>query len=398
MRRDVTRTWLYRFGLCIVGLAALAVASPASAQMNGLQKMLDPAVTGSQIERLAEMIDADDTQTAVLEDLLSSYQGEHAEAAQRLRDIIRSAQEEAQSSGDISVMIDIQRKALEFYEYRAKLRDSFFDDLKLTLSDEQAEQWPRFERLNRRYNLLDEGNNVVSGASVDLVELVYDELGGAKPSEAMRAEMDRYEVELDQLLRERWKLNQESIEQVMEAFDSGADMTALQTMQMELFDKGRESQVKVRDINDRYARKLALLLEGEEAEEMTDEFNRRSMPQVYASSYAEDGFRTALDISDLTPEQVDQIEGLQSEYDREADMVRAKWAEALKAWQSDAGLMDMLMNSGGGKEVREQADAKKELDERFYTRLRETLTEDQRSRLPERETAPNWRDEPAFGR
>jgi hypothetical protein len=394
----VRHEWLRRIGLCIVGLAALAAVNPASAQMNGLQKMLDPAVTGSQIERLAEMIGADEMQTAVLEDLLSSYQGEHAEAAQRLRDIIRSAQEEAQASGDISVMIDIQRKALEFYEYRAKLRDTFFDDLKLTLSDEQAEQWPRFERLNRRYNLLDEGNNVVSGASVDLVELVHDELAGAKPSEAMRAELDRYEVELDQLLRARWKLNQESIETVMEAFDAGADMTELQNMQMELFDKGRESQVKARDINDRYARKLALLLEGEEAEEMTDEFNRRSMPQVYASSYAEDGFRTALDISDLTPEQVDQIEGLQSEYEREADMIQAKWAEALKAWQTDAGLMDMLMNSGGGKEVREQADAKKELDERFYTRLRETLTEDQRSRLPERETTSNWRDEPAFGR
>jgi len=238
----------------------------------------------------------------------------------------------------------------------------------------------------------------ISGSTVDLVQVVEDEFEG-EPPQPVADTVRRYEIELDRLLIQREEMRTEMAQRQFEILEEGGNFFTHQDEFTEMFDRSRELDIKVRDLNERYARLVTAAM-ASEGDEVMREFNRRSLPQVYGRSYAEEAFDTVLGLEDLTDDQREQVEGLRSEYEREASIIRDKWAAALKEWQADVELMQMFGGGaqGGGPEAREQADAKQELDERFYARVREILTKEQRDVLPERETDGDWRNQPAFER
>ena len=90
------------------------------------------------------------------------------------------------------------------------------------------------------------------------------------------------------------------------------------------------------------------------------------------------------------------------EYEREAQAIRAKWADAMKEWQANVGFMDMIGGGGagaaqaGGPDANEQRDAKRDLDTRYYDRIAGALDDDQRTALPDREFEDDWRSGPVF--
>lgn len=378
-------------------LTIFCTTDDARAQMGGMGALMRPMVDSKEVDALVQLLKLDaDTETAV-RDLFVAFQSQHAVASEKLQEIFQKAQEEAQRNNDMSVIQDMQKKALEFYKSQLTARDRLFDDIKLMLTPEQLEKWPDFERLHRRTHLLDSGQNLVAGSTVDLVQLVDDTR--PKSSEANAPEVDdmlnRYAADLDRILIESRDLQAEQLEQTQKMLAEGGNFMANLEQWSKMFNDARALQVKVRELNARYERQIAGLLSDDQRAEFSTEYNRRANPRVYARNYVDGAFDTALGLESLTTGQREQVIAIQAEYRNAAQPICEKWDAALADWQSRVQMMEMFSPGAGSAEAKEFEQAKKDLDEQTYSRLRGILTAEQASALPERETS-NWRTEPTF--
>jgi hypothetical protein len=397
------RSFWHRLSRAIVaGFVAsiVLVASVGEARAQGMMgggRFLDPPVDSKEIDSLVKMMALDtDTESAV-RDLFSAFQGQFDSARAKLQEIFRLAQEEAQRNQDQSVWLDAQKKAIEYYGHQMKLRDVLFEDIKLLLSSEQTEKWPAFERLHRRSHLLDTGQNIIPGSSVDLFRLLDDTKKDAADETAPEVTdtLTRYEIELDRLLIESRDLQNAQLEKTQKMMEEGGNFMANMGEWEKMFDEGRALQVKIREVNTKYGRQIAGMLPDDRRAEFDAEFNRRANPRVYAKNYVDGAFETASGLESLTPEQKTELTTIHEEYEREAAPIRAKWDELLVDFQTKVKLMEMFSGAQGNAEAKAQEQAKKELDERYYTRIRSILTEEQVQALPERDKT-NWREGPAF--
>lgn len=378
-------------------LTIFCTTDDARAQMGGMGALMRPMVDSKEVDALVQLLKLDaDAETAV-RDLFVAFQSQHAAASEKLQEIFQKAQEEAQRNNDMTVIQDMQKKALEFYKSQLTARDRLFDDIKLMLTPEQLEKWPDFERLHRRTHLLDSGQNLVAGSTVDLVQLVDDTR--PKSSEANAPEVDdmlnRYAADLDRILIESRDLQAEQLEQTQKMLAEGGNFMANLEQWSKMFNDARALQVKVRELNARYERQIAGLLSDAQRAEFSTEYNRRANPRVYARNYVDGAFDTALGLESLSAEQREQVVALQAEYRAAAQPICEKWDAALAEWQSQVQMMEMFSPGAGSAQAKEFEQAKKDLDEQTYSRLRGILTEEQASALPERETS-NWRTEPTF--
>lgn len=393
-----TRQGMVRW-LLVVGCLALTLGvgvRGAWAQAWGMSQLMEPPVTTEDIEELVEMIEADEAQEEIIRDLFQGMMQKQTAASDKLREILKVVGEEAQS--DPTVWQDFQRKAIEYMGYQEGLKSGLFEDIKLVLTPEQTERWPAFERFHRRQHVLDDNQSIVTAARVDLVRVMNDvaEAESSARSEEVVDVVERYEIELDRLLVEKKELSDRQLQEVLEVLEEGKNMMAQMPRWEKMFDEGRELQVRIRDVNEKYVRLFAARLAPEAQSEFRVEYNERAMPTVYEKGYMDDAFETAAGLESLTPDQRERITALEQEYDREAEGIRAKWAEALRAWQTDVQMMQMWGGGkAGGAEASEQKSAKQDLDGRYYERLRSILTEAQRENLPERES--DWRNSGGFG-
>jgi hypothetical protein len=388
--------WLTVAGLVLA--AMLGTSRAAMAQAWGMSQLMNPPVTTDDVEELVEVMGADEAQEEIIRDLFQGMMQKHTAASEKLREILEAVSQEAQS--DPTVWQDFQRKAIEYMKYQQGLKDSLFDDIKLVLTPEQSEKWPAFERFHRRQHLLDDNQTIVTPARVDLVSVMRDATEEAGDSSGASAEMadvaERYEIELDRLLIEKKEMSDRQLQEVLEVLEEGGNMMAQMPRWEKMFNENRALQVQLRDVNEKYVRLFAARMAPEAQAEFRKEYNQRAMPVVYERTYMDDAFSTAGGLESLTPEQREKITAMEQEYEREAEAIRSKWSEALAQWQTDVQMMQMWGGSkSGGPEATAQRDAKKDLDERYYDRLRTILSEDQRASLPEREK--DWRSTGGFG-
>jgi len=253
--------------------------------------------------------------------------------------------------------------------------------------------------MHRREHVLDSGQNIIAGSAVDLVKLNDDtrvDQSAAVAPEVADA-LTRYETELDRLLIETRELQTQQLETTLKILGEGGNFMTNMADWEKMFDEGRALQNKIREVNTRYARQIAGMLAEEQRAEFDLEFNRRSNPRVYNKTYVDEAFEKAAGLESLTAEQREQLKAIQVEYLREADPLRAKWDEQLVEWQTNVKMMEMFMGAqaGGNAQAKESEKAKKELDERYYDRIRAALTEEQAKALPDR-AKTDWRTEKTF--
>ncbi len=389
--RSLIRTLLLA---CVVGAALLVPAQRASAQM-GMGALMRPMVDSTEIDALVEMMQLNKDTEAAVRDLFVAFQGQHQAAQEKLQEIFQKAQQEAQ--GDPSAIQAMQKKVFEYYEHQLKIRDTLFDDIKLLLTPEQSQEWPAFERLNRRDHLLDSGQNLIPGSSVDLVKVLDDTRGkdAGPESPELKDMVTRYEMDLDRLLVEQRDLQADQLKEVQKLLAEGGNFLNQMDTYQKMFDESRKVQLKVREVNEKYSRQIAGLLTEANHAEFESTYNQRANPRVYSKNYMDKAFETATGLESLTPEQVQQIAAIQAEYQREVGPIRDKWNEQMVEWQSTMKLSDMFGGQNGNAELKAQEDAKKDLDDKYYTRLRGVLTEDQAKALPDR-GGNDWRTESAF--
>jgi hypothetical protein len=208
--------------------------------------------------------------------------------------------------------------------------------------------------------------------------------------------LSQYAVEVDRALIERNKAYEEGLSRGRALFfERNFD-------EMEkLFEKSRDAAVKVRDVNQRYARQILNTLDTEQAAKLQREIDKRSFPQVYRETYAQKAFDAAAGIEGLSAAQKTQVADLKSAFERDLDAANRKLADAIAESEMNRTVRSMFgrgprgRGRGGDDEsdsVRAAREAKQDLSSRMLDRLRDTLGPDLASKLPEREGVENWRD------
>ncbi len=390
------RTGLRRWHTAVVwGLSAvvavLVVATPARAQMGGeWGQLFDPPVNSRELEQIADTLKLDESQHAMTDDLHSAMAAEFERLSEIMRGIIKQVREEAQQGGGADAWADISPKFEQFAEKGKGLQKQLFEDVKLILTDEQLENWPRAER--RWYRGRSMGNRqlgFVSALRADVVLLVDELELNAEQMEIVAPVLDQYEREVDRELHEFEDLAEEQKEAWADIRKNGF-LSNMDKMN-ELFADLRDKLITVRNLNGKYRDQVALRLEGEAYDKFASAYDKAAFPSLYKDSYVDAGVRTVLEMADVTDEQRTEIAGFQERYEAEILALNKKLEKAMLRSDVDVKIQDLMGGAGRGGERSELESEKKKLMHGRYAQLRGLLTEEQAAKLPDPE-GEDWRN------
>jgi len=371
-----------------------AIAQPGMGGMGMMRGMREPSVNSKDLERFAELLSLTPDQLEGAQDLLDGLQTEHASIVGEMRERMEAAREEARENNDPGVFREMMPMMDDYRGRITKLESSFFDDLKLTLTEEQLAKWPAVERMHRREKTINQGG-VVSGETVDLTKVVKQALpeNTETPADIVPV-LEQYEIELDKALTDRNAIYESSMRKGMEMW-TNQDFDGMQ----KLFDEARDSAVKVRDLNRRYARQIEPLLPEDSRAKFTNAFQEASFPRVYGMSYTQRAFSAVESMTDLDTTQKEQIAEIKAGYERQVATLNEKWTKAIEESEMTRTPMQMFgmgggrggRGEGGNDTTREAREARREFDNATVDKLSNVLTEDQKKKLPEREPERDWR-------
>lgn len=371
-------------GIVALGAAvipAVIETSPAQAQMVSMGRGLaSPEISTRSLERYGQILKLDKEQSEAAKQLLEAYQDTSRKYQEEMEEQMKALREEAED-GDFSTMMEkmpeIMKKAGEKREAAQK---SFLDDFKSLLTKEQEAAWPKVERLRRREGGL--GFSTVSGAAVDLTSLT-DRLKLSDADKAKIADtVEQYEQDMDRLLQERAKADEERSKDEKGGFDFNPEKWR------EQMDKMREAGIKVRDLNKQYERKIAAILPEESKAKFQDDFRKRSFRQIYRTSQVSKELAAAEKFDDLTPDQKRAIAELKETYGRDLASLNEKWSAAQDQAETEGKAGGMFtfpgMANNESPELAAARKARRDYDKSFGEKLKTTLNDGQRERLPKR--------------
>lgn len=350
-------------------------------------EMSRPAMTPRELDGYAQILGFDEAQHEAAKELLAGYTTEFEKASREYGEKMRQIADEFRETRDDEVWEQMGPVNEKFSKRAKELEATLLSDLKSLCTDKQTDQWPRFERARRRDRTIDRGS--VAGESVDLFRIVKGLELDAKVQADVTQQLDAYDIELDKALIER--------NRIMDERTSSFRPGRAQTFDFESFQKRmadiRAAGIKVRDVNQRYARAIEGLLPDDLRARFQLEVKRASFPMVYRQSKTERAFDAALKFDDLDPKQREAIVALRDGYETEIASLNDKWAAAIAEEEQDAagggaisGSAGMLVVSFGdddsNKPSGQARKARRDADKKALQSLEALLTEEQKERLP----------------
>lgn len=366
-------------------LLVLLVAPPARGQALGVGELTAPGVSRDHVERAFYVFETSAEQEELIDAAYEDYLAQVRAIGDRMREVQDAAFAEYRDTGDPQTWRDLIPVIDRFESRRADIDGMFLADMRLVLSPEQDARWPVFERDRRRMTVLREGG-LVSGDTVDMVDLVETMPLSAEAREAAAPIVERYASEMDRVVREVAEVRDTLDEMALEAFSeldlsSGEpDLSGLQR----LFDLAREQAVKIRDINRSYAELLGRSVPGEEGDAIERAYFAEAYPRVYRTSTAERTMEAALSLDDLSDEQQERVAGLRDRYLREAASINGNWVDEIDEAEGGSRIEDLFAGQGFGSDAeRALRRERRDLDLRYADSVRALLTAEQAERLPE---------------
>lgn len=351
-------------------------------------------ISRQSLDRYFELLQLDAAQRDMARTLHEGYTEAFQTAIRERREASTALMRSMEEHGDRTAIQEKMPEITQKYRERTSaIEKSFLGDLKALLSDQQAGHWPAVERLRRRETGLGRGG--LAGESVDLTDIVR---AMSVNAEGLSATLQQYELDLDRALQDRAAAMADA-----PAFRQGPiDIDSMQ----ELMGRNRELGLRIRDLNQSYARRIESLLAEGERPQFAREVRRRSFPQVYRTPHTLRLLESAAGLGDLNEDQRRTITADKAAYERELAAVNEAWADAILAAEEE-GDSGAVMGDGQmirmrfGEEPQGLQDARRarrELDERFQDRLLGRLSKEQQARLPKREEGQMQLDGPVFGR
>jgi len=387
--------------VCVASaVSLLGFSSNAQAQVSFGAEMMPDLFTKRSLDGIVKILGFDADQKEAAKTLFDITKDAQRTQTKDFQAKMQKIQGEAMEDGDWSAMrTELPAITEEFSKKQEALEKQFMDDLKSLCSESQANNWDRVERFRRR----DVGMrfSFVSGAAADLCAIVDRTNAAPAGNDQFSETLLAYEMDIDKPLQVLMQMQKDQAKKQKEFMEKAATdpmkmMEDVNKMMAELNEQGRS----MRSINREYARKLSEHMSEESRRKFEQEFNLRSFPRVYRTPHASKLFDAALAMTDLAPDQREQLLAVRQQYARDLDAANSAWAKAIEEDEDKnngaIGRMMMMAQGGGDGEspVKATRQARRDLDKKTEDRIASILTEAQRGKLPEKKvTADNvWTD------
>ncbi|MGE3107593.1 MAG: hypothetical protein AB7G11_01290 [Phycisphaerales bacterium] len=376
--------------LVLVGMLLFS-ASRVEAQMGAIRRMggmTTPSMSARHLKHYSQILGLSETQTKAAGQLLSGYEADYLAAVSRLTELQQAMQAEFSQTGDFSTMGELMGDAIKKFRRRTdSIEKSFIDDLKSLLTPDQMSKWPIVERTHRRDSTINWGS--LSGESVDVAELVEGLRLDPAQHAALSQTLEQYAVDLDRELVARNKIVDEQVAAWLENI-MNPDVQKLQEQMKAL----REASVKIKDINQRYARLVEGLLPLEAREPFNQKVKLASYPQVYRTPYVLRAFDAAEKLDGVDAPTLEAIKNLRDQYTREVGPANDAWAGAISEneLKEEDGLQAMARQFGRQlpEDVQKAKEARDAVDAKALDSLKALLTPEQVKKLPDLKSRPEF--------
>lgn len=330
----------------------------------------------SDLDAWIDILSLDPEQAGIAREMFLTYRADLTAATAELQTAMQELREEMRESRDPATFEKMRELGTSLQTKAQSLRATLMDDLQLVLTEDQAEQWPAIERRERRSRGMTAG--FIAGTAVDIIDAYAEIKQNEDFTEQLNAVdtddlLERYEIEVDKLLIQREAANGD--------FSNFRDMDP--DDRMEMLEDRRDMEIKLRDLNRRYARDLAAIIGDAPGEALMEEVNRRTVPAIYREGRTQRTLAAALALPDLTEAQSDRLSDLSVRVNAELAKLRTRYVEAQLTADAERSIEDMFRGRGRGGQGDEGSDLQKtreamqELAERTNTELRAVLTDAQ---------------------
>ena len=429
---------LFRLLMLAAALVLGPAATPSTAQSiqppAGMAQALHPDVLSSDLRLIAQTLNLDSGQVAVLEALFDGY-NETFEAGtdelrkkmrdiqpanavlseadeerrmalrdqiERIREDMRVRFEEAETEEQRRAIQEdyrqtvralqaemeelsrsnVEEKALEaamkemgdaiqvWLVRKSELRNQFMEDVRSILKEEQEPAWPSFERTFRREKSLPLGR--LSGEKLDLLRLVGTLKLMDEEAETLRPTLEAYEQSLDAALRQR---NAAITRHAMESrqLASGGKLDAAERLVEQMV----QQHQMVRDLNLQYAAQIADQLPGEKAADFRARVKEQAFPRLDQRTATQRAVIAAQALSDLDEETRQALDELRAQYESQLAPLREELRrttvdlEPQRIQQSELASLYSIATEREGRGVIDPEEQERDPVLRLYERQRE---------------------------
>ncbi len=332
MRYSSLGSSLCRWGR--VGVAAIAIAigaSTATAQFGGGfgGASYRSSINDNEIDRMIDTLGLDEDQATLVDALYDGFRDTFDQASEDSRQKMRDAFQELRDSGDFQSMattgITFGR---EWKQQSESLEQSFFNDVKTVLTEDQMKLWPQYERDWRRRNSFRGGGQPgsFSGENVDLFEIVENLELDDEARNNVEPVLDAYAIELDPALTNRDRA-------MTDMTNVSASVLEGKTTPEELDSKFKSLQrmrVQVRDLNDRYVQLLASHMAPETGQKLQQEYLQRCFRGIYSPTPADNYFETVRKSGNLNDAQLKAVDAIEQDFHGQTDAINRQLADLQK--------------------------------------------------------------------
>lgn len=343
----------------------------------------------SDLDAMAELLNLDPEQTAMVEALLNGHEDVNRAAREEQREQFTELRDEMRNGGaDWSEMGERMAEMSERFQELSKAAETaVIADIHSVLTDAQIDSWPRFERHVRRERTISRGQ--LAGERVDLFKVLEtSEIDTDSPE--LAETLASYERELDRALVARNDFSEESQQQLRDLM-SNQDMDAATAMMK----KEAQLRTRVRDINEQYAKNIAGKLDGDSSALFTDTFRREAYNRVYRETSTQRAYDMAVGFEDLEPDNLRSIETIHTNYLAELARRNEQVVRTMREHEPQRNMdrIERMAARFSGQERGEEAPdpiqeafrTRHEFDTQYRQMLEAKLTAEQIDRLPEHE-------------
>lgn len=390
-----------------VGLAALIAASaglliPAPAASAQVIRMasaggsisgggMSRTIAAPTLEKYCGVLGYDEGQRAAAKAFHEDYLRSVAEADKALADANKKMKELMEDGDHQEAMKKMGENQGKYAKSKSDAAAQLMTNLKDLMKADQAPRWEKLERMRRREGV--GAGFMVSGASVDLVDVV----GALKLPEAESAKiagpLDEYERDFDHAIadynRFQARREEEQKKKEKDKGKEGEEMTFNLDMEeiQKMMEEDRKEAGKLRDVNKAFVGRLGAALSDEWRKKLDKEWLNRAYRRIFAEPHTLKQLKTAVGFGDLTPEQKTKVSEMLEAYQKDLEAANAKWLDEQQRAEADGkdgGGLPFMGDDATPEGLKKARTARQELDKKFSKSLREILSDEQKDRLPKR--------------
>lgn len=372
-------------------LSAFAcIVAPARAQFFLLSRGNEAGptpvhVSKRNLEAYSKILALDPDQREVAQTLAEGYREASKTLGKDTKERVEALERKSMEDGNPKQMMKEVPKIIREFETKCRqLEDTFFSDLKATLTPAQVEKFDAVERHRRRdlYLRID----LVRGQNINLLEILPKVKPAWEKDKGLVEILQGYERTIDSQLKTFEAVARESFAKMMDKFEK-MEAEPGPDQEKELLAPFEDAGKRIRDLNFDTTRQLRTALSDDEVTTLNLEVNRLMFHSIYRASHPERAIAAFEKPGELDESQRSRLDSLKATYLKELALANAKWSKALSEKEEKAGGKQAMMHSyweemGKETDLTKAREERKVLDKRTIERLTEILHEDQRGRIP----------------